>query len=549
MRKIYTLIIAFCMTLALMAQPGRIGQPQIQQRQPQMQPQIQRQPQMQQQATSIDAELQKLLVAEGAISALYVEDVDEKKIVESAIRGMLEELDPHSTYLTPEENDKSNETLMGSFEGIGVQFNMVEDTLFIVQPIPDGPSEKVGILAGDRIVTVNDTAIAGVKMSQESIMKRLRGPKGTKVVLGINRRGVDELIHFTVTRDKIPVNTVDAGYMIRPGIGYIKISSFGATTVQEFEEKLSDLRRQGAQSLILDLQGNGGGLLMAAVGIANEFLNRDQMVVYTEGRRSPRSAYMADGRGRFRDGKLVVLVDEYSASASEIVSGAVQDWDRATIVGRRSFGKGLVQRPIEFHDGSLVRLTVAKYYTPVGRCIQKPYGKDVDYGDDILERLNHGELTNRDSIHFPDSLKYSTMIERRTVYGGGGIMPDIFVPLDTTRTNQYYRKVTAKNVVLNTSMQYAERNRRMLQRRYRTFADYNRGFEVGNDVLKLFQDKARDAKVDFDEEQYNESLPIFKTQLKASIARLIWGMNAYYQVIQELDETIQRAVKYMETGQ
>ena len=549
MRKIYTLIIAFCITQALMAQPGRIAQPQIQQRQPQMQPQIQRQPQMQQQATSIDAELQKLLVAEGAISALYVEDVDEKKIVESAIRGMLEELDPHSTYLTPEENDKSNETLMGSFEGIGVQFNMVEDTLFIVQPIPDGPSEKVGILAGDRIVTVNDTAIAGVKMSQESIMKRLRGPKGTKVVLGINRRGVDELIHFTVTRDKIPVNTVDAGYMIRPGIGYIKISSFGATTVQEFEEKLSDLRRQGAQSLILDLQGNGGGLLMAAVGIANEFLNRDQMVVYTEGRRSPRSAYMADGRGRFRDGKVVVLVDEYSASASEIVSGAVQDWDRATIVGRRSFGKGLVQRPIEFHDGSLIRLTVAKYYTPVGRCIQKPYGKDVDYGDDILERLNHGELTNRDSIHFPDSLKYSTMIERRTVYGGGGIMPDIFVPLDTTRTNQYYRKVTAKNVVLNTSMQYTERNRRMLQRRYRTFADYNRGFEVGNDVLKLFQDKARDAKVDFDEEQYNESLPIFKTQLKASIARLIWGMNAYYQVIQELDETILRAVKYMETGE
>ena len=548
MRKIHTLIVAFCITQALMAQPGRIGQP-MQQRQPQMQSQVQRQPQMQSQATSIDAELQKLLVAEGAISALYVEDVDEKKIVESAIRGMLEELDPHSTYLTPEENDKSNETLMGSFEGIGVQFNMVEDTLFIVQPIPDGPSEKVGILAGDRIVTVNDTAIAGVKMSQESIMKRLRGPKGTKVVLGINRRGVDELIHFTVTRDKIPVNTVDAGYMIRPGIGYIKISSFGATTVQEFEEKLSDLRRQGAQSLILDLQGNGGGLLMAAVGIANEFLGRDQMVVYTEGKRSPRSGYLADGRGRFREGKLVVLIDEYSASASEIVSGAVQDWDRATIVGRRSFGKGLVQRPIEFHDGSLIRLTVAKYYTPVGRCIQKPYGKDVDYGDDIIERLHHGELTNRDSIHFPDSLKYSTMIDRRTVYGGGGIMPDIFVPLDTTRTNQYYRNVTAKNVTLNTAMQYTERNRRTLQRRYRSFEDYNRDFEVGHDVMRIFLDKAKDAKVEYDETQYQESLPIFKTQLKASIARLIWGMNAYYQVVQDLDETIQRAVTFMETGQ
>ena len=558
MRRIHVLMALLVLPVMLMAQPGRVGQPQMQQqrqpqvqpqRQPQIQPQMQRQPQMQPQATAIDAELQKLLVAEGAISALYVEEVDEKKIVEKAIIGMLEELDPHSTYLTPEENDKSNETLMGSFEGIGVQFNMIEDTLFIVQPIPDGPSEKVGIMAGDRIVTVNDSAIAGVKMSQEAIMKRLRGPKGTKVDLGINRRGVKELLHFTVVRDKIPVNTVDAAYMIRPGIGYIKVSSFGATTVDEFEDKLADLRRQGAQSLILDLQGNGGGLLMAAVGMANEFLGRDQMVVYTEGRRSPKSGYVADGRGRFRDGKLVVLIDEYSASASEIVSGAVQDWDRATIVGRRSFGKGLVQRPIEFHDGSLIRLTVAKYYTPVGRCIQKPYGKDVDYGDDILERLHHGELTNPDSIHFPDSLKYSTMVKHRTVYGGGGIMPDIFVPLDTTRTNQYYRNVTAKNVVLNTSMQYTERNRRSLQRRFKSVEDFKNGYEVGPDVLKLFQDKAKDAKVEFDDSQYQECLPIFKTQLKATIARLIWGMNAYYQVIQDLDETIQRAVVYMETGQ
>jgi carboxyl-terminal processing protease len=554
MKKKIILLAALVMPMMLMAQPGRVGQPQVQpqrqpQIQPQMQPQMQPQRQMQPQATSIDAELQKLLVAEGAISALYVEDVDEKKIVEQAIKGMLEELDPHSTYLTAEENDKSNETLMGSFEGIGVQFNMVEDTLFIVQPIPDGPSERVGIMAGDRIVTVNDTAIAGVKMSQESIMKRLRGPKGTKVDLGINRRGVNELLHFIVTRDKIPVNTVDAAYMILPGVGYIKVSSFGATTVDEFETKLADLRTKGAQSLILDLQGNGGGLLMSAVGMANEFLGRDQMVVYTEGRRSPKSGYVADGRGRFRDGKLVVLIDEYSASASEIVSGAVQDWDRATIVGRRSFGKGLVQRPIEFHDGSLIRLTVAKYYTPVGRCIQKPYGKDVDYGDDILERLHHGELTNPDSIRFPDSLKFSTRIQHRTVYGGGGIMPDIFVPLDTTRTNQYYRNVTAKNVVLNTSMQYTERNRRMLQRRFKTFEEYNSGFEIGNDVMKMFLDKASDEKVEYDEAQYQDCLTIFKTQLKATIARLIWGMDAYYQVIQELDETIQRAVKFMETGQ
>ena len=540
MRRIHILFAALLMPLMLMAQPGRMVQPQIP-RQPQ--------PPMQPQATAIDAELQKLLVAEGAISALYVEEVDEKKIVEKAILGMLEELDPHSTYLTAEENDKSNETLMGSFDGIGVQFNMVEDTLFIVQPIPDGPSERVGILPGDRIVSVNDTTIAGVKMSQEAIMKRLRGPRGTKVNLGIVRRGVKGTLSFTVVRDKIPVNTVDAAYMIRPGVGYIKLSGFGATTVDEFEEKLIELRGQGAQSLILDLQGNGGGLLMAAVGLANEFLNRDQLVVYTEGRRQPKSGYLADGRGRFRDGKLVVLIDEYSASASEIVSGAVQDWDRATIVGRRSFGKGLVQRPIEFHDGSLIRLTVAKYYTPVGRCIQKPYGKGVDYGDDIIERLHRGELTNRDSIHFPDSLKYSTMVDHRTVYGGGGIMPDIFVPLDTTKTNQYYRNVTARNVVFNTSFKYVERNRRSLQRRFATFQDFNKGFEVGPDALKMFLDKAKEENVEFNEEQYQECLPIFKTQLKATIARLIWGMNAYYQVIQELDETIQRAVVYMETGQ
>ena len=540
MRRIYILFATLLMPLMLMAQPGRM-----------VQPQLPRQPQspMQPQATAIDAELQKLLVAEGAISALYVEEVDEKKIVEKAILGMLEELDPHSTYLTAEENDKSNETLVGSFDGIGVQFNMVEDTLFIVQPIPDGPSERVGILPGDRIVTVNDTTIAGVKMSQEAIMKRLRGPRGSKVNLRIVRRGVKGTLSFTVVRDKIPVNTVDAAYMIRPGVGYIKLSGFGATTVDEFEEKLTELRGQGAQSLILDLQGNGGGLMMAAVGLANEFLNRDQLVVYTEGRRQPKSGYLADGRGRFRDGKLVVLIDEYSASASEIVSGAVQDWDRATIVGRRSFGKGLVQRPIEFHDGSLIRLTVAKYYTPVGRCIQKPYGKGVDYGDDIIERLHRGELTNRDSIHFPDSLKYSTMVEHRTVYGGGGIMPDIFVPLDTTKTNQYYRNVTARNVVFNTSFKYVERNRRTLQRRFATFQDFNRGFEVGPDVLKMFLDKAKEENVEFNEEQYQECLPIFKTQLKATIARLIWGMNSYYQVIQELDETIQRAVVYMETGQ
>lgn len=498
--------------------------------------------------SAIDANIQKLLVAESAIANLYVDEVNQEELVKNAIIGMLEELDPHSTYLTPKENESTQETLTGSFDGIGVQFNMVQDTLFIVQPIADGPSERVGILAGDRIVAVNDTAIAGVKMSQEAIMKRLRGPRGTRVKLGIVRRGVNDVINFDVIRDKIPVGTVDVSYMILPETGYVKISSFGATTVQEFEEHLEKLQQQGAKSLILDLQSNGGGLMMAAIGIANEFLERDRMVVYTEGRAQPKSGYVTDGRGKFRRGKLVVLVDEYSASASEIVSGALQDWDRATIVGRRTFGKGLVQRPIEFHDGSLVRLTVAKYFTPSGRCIQKPYGKDVDYGDDILERLHHGELTNPDSIHFPDSLKFETMLEHRTVYGGGGIMPDVFVPLDTTRTNQLYRDLTSKSTIIQTAMKYAEANRRKLLRAYPDADSYINNYKVESDVYKLLEKQAKDSGIGFEKEQLDECYTVVDTQLKALIGRNLWGMTTYWRVIQALDQTLLRAVELLENG-
>lgn len=528
-RRLLTVILAL-LPLALAAQPGRM---------------IARQAQPSRQA-SFEENLQKLLVAETAIANLYVDSVDEDELVRNAIVGMLENLDPHSTYLTPKENESSQETLTGSFDGIGVQFNMVEDTLFVVQPVVDGPSEKVGILAGDRIVSVNDTAIAGVKMPQEAIMKRLRGPRGTKVVLGVVRRGVAGILNFTVVRDRIPVNTVDASYMVKPGIGYIRISSFGATTVDEFEQKLSELKSQGMKDLVLDLQGNGGGLLVAAIGIANEFLERDRMVVYTEGRTSPKSIYKSDGRGKFRTGRLVVLVDEYSASASEIVSGAVQDWDRGTIVGRRTYGKGLVQRPIEFHDGSLIRLTIAQYFTPSGRCIQKPYGKDIDYGRDIAERLQHGELTSPDSIHFPDSLKYSTLVEKRTVYGGGGIMPDVFVPLDTARTNQYYRDVTANAVVLQSAMQYAEKNRRQLLRRYDDVEAYLSDYKVGDDVYDMLEKKASDAGVAFDEQQFNHVKPIFDVQLKALIGRNLYGMQAYWKGMESLDNTLQKALQLLE---
>lgn len=497
---------------------------------------------------TIDSQLQKLLIAESAIENLYVDKIDNAELVESAIRGMLKELDPHSTYLTPDEVEKSNESLQGNFDGIGIQFNMIEDTLFVVQPLPNGPSEKVGILAGDRIITVNDTTIAGVKMSQENIMKRLRGPKGTEVKIGVKRQGLDELVYFNVIRDKIPVNTVDAAYMAADGVGYIKVSSFGLTTLQEFREKMKELQSAGAKSLILDLQGNGGGYLHAAVELANEFLERDQLIVYTEGRRSPRSGYRATGNGMFRKGKLVVLIDEFSASASEIVSGAIQDWDRGTVVGRRSFGKGLVQRPIEFHDGSMIRLTIAQYFTPVGRCIQKPYGEDIDYAADIVKRLESGELTNADSIHLPDSLKYQTKIKGRTVYGGGGIMPDVFVPLDTTRTNKYYSEVTAKGCVLQTSLSYVEKHRKQLERRYKTYESFNEKFIIDDDILQLLQDKALAANIDFDEKQWNEVLPIFKIQLKSLIARNIWSMNEYYQSMSELDDILQQALKLLDTN-
>lgn len=374
----------------------------------------------------------KLQLAEFAISNLYVDKVDEGKLVEAAIIRMLEELDPHSTYSDPEEVKRLNEPLQGNFDGIGIQFNMATDTLFVIQPVSGGPSEKVGILAGDRIIQVNDTVIAGVKMSTEEVMRRLRGPKGSKVNVKVQRNGVNELLPFTIKRDKIPVYSLDATYMVNSTTGYIRISRFAATTGDEFRTALHKLQSQGMKDLILDLQGNGGGYLNAAIEVCDQLLGKKELIVYTEGRRNPRSEFEAKGDGDFLNGRLVVLVDEYSASASEIVTGAIQDWDRGIVVGRRTFGKGLVQRPIDLPDGSMIRLTVARYYTPSGRCIQKPYESVEQYNRDLIERYNRGEMLSADSIHFPDSLKARTLKLGRTVYGGGGIMPDYFVPIDTT---------------------------------------------------------------------------------------------------------------------
>ncbi len=489
--------------------------------------------------------IRKLQLAEFAIANLYVDKVDEHKLVEDAIKGMLEKLDPHSAYSTAEEVKRMNEPLQGNFEGIGVQFNMVEDTLFIIQPVSGGPSEKVGILAGDRIVTVNDTTIAGVKMSREDIMRRLRGPKDSTVKLGILRHSFKELLYFDVVRDKIPLHTLDAAYMIRKGIGYVRISSFGATTHSEFVEAVANLRKQGMKHLILDLQGNGGGYLNAAVDMANEFLEADELIVYTEGLRSPRREFKAKGTGKLRKGKVVVLIDEYSASAAEIVSGAIQDWDRGLVVGRRSFGKGLVQRPLDLPDGSMIRLTTARYYTPAGRCIQKPYDDKKKYKEDLLNRFNKGELIHADSIHFPDSLKYATRKKGRIVYGGGGVMPDYFIPLDTMRYNKYHRDLAAKGCIINTCLRYIDNHRVELKEKFKDFDAYNLHFNVSTELLEQLVDSGKKAGIMYDESQYNVALPMLQVQIKALIARDLWDMNEYFRVMNETNESVIKAIELL----
>ncbi len=497
---------------------------------------------------SSNSPIRKLQIAEMAISNLYVDSVNEDRLAEDAIRGMLEKLDPHSSYTTAKETKAMSESLNGSFEGIGVQFNMQQDTLLVIQPVTNGPSEKVGIVAGDRIVSVNDTAIAGVKMAREEIMKRLRGKKGTKVRLGIVRRGIGEKLHFTVTRDKIPVKTIDGYYLIRPQVGYIRIGSFGATTYDEFMTCVHDLQAQGMKDLILDLQENGGGYLQAAVKIANEFLHQNDLIVYTVGRRVPRQEYRAQGDGKLIDGKVIVLINEFSASAAEIVTGAIQDQDRGQVVGRRSFGKGLVQRPIDFPDGSMMRLTIAHYYTPSGRCIQKPYKKGAldDYSKDIENRLEHGELYSADSIHFADSLKYTTLRLYRTVYGGGGIMPDYFVPLDTTQYSRFHRQLAAKGIIINANLRYVDTHRAQLKKQYPTFSSFLKNFEVPQSLIDEIVAEGKKQKVTpKDSAELDHTLPYLRTQLKALIARDLWDMSEYFQIMNEQSDVVRRAVQLL----
>lgn len=516
-----------------------------------------------------ESTLRKLAIATMAISSLYVDSVDDTKLAEDAIRGILEKLDPHSSYSTPKEVKALTEPLQGNFEGVGVQFNMLEDTLLVVQTVNGGPSEKVGILAGDRFVTVNDTAIAGVKMSKEDIMRRLRGPKGTKVKIGVRRGGIADMIYFTVTRDKIPLNTVDASYMLRPTIGYIRLSSFGATTHDEFTACIKELKKQGMTDLVLDLQDNGGGYLQAAADVLNELLEQGDLLVYTQGRTVRRQEFRAKGNGIFQKGRVVVLVNEYSASAAEIVSGALQDQDRGTVVGRRTYGKGLVQRPIDLPDGSMIRLTVAHYFTPSGRCIQKPYvkGDKKDYLHDLENRFKHGEFTCSDSIHFADSLKYETLKLRRAVYGGGGVMPDYFVPLDTTRYTKCHRELSAKSIILNANLRYAEKARKELLARYgkepypggvnyvpegkavkKGFAAFAREYTVPQELLDgIFEEGKRQGITPKDDAEREKTEKMVARQLKALVARDLWTMTEYFRIVNEDNDFIKCALERLDT--
>ena len=504
---------------------------------------------------SLDANT-KLRFAEAAIMQLYVDSVDENKLVEEAITAMLESLDPHSQYSNAEETKELNEPLNGNFSGVGITFNMNNDTLYVIQTVAGGPSERVGILAGDRIIAVNDTAIAGVKMKNTDIMKRLRGPKGTKVDVKVLRRnkGLSDTIDFRITRADIPIYSVDAAYMVDDKTGYIRLNKFAAETADEVIKALKDLKKKGMDRLILDLTDNGGGYLNASVELLGEFLEPGNMTVYTEGLNSPRNNNYAQPSGSkplFDEGRLVVMTNQYSASASEITSGAIQDWDRGLIVGRRTFGKGLVQRPIPLPDGSMIRLTVAHYYTPTGRDIQKPYqkGNSKAYRSDILERFNNGELMHADSIHFVDSLKVETLKHHRPIYGGGGIYPDKFVPLDTTEFTNYYRDITAKGLINTFVINYVDEHRKDILKEYKNDDNFTRNFKVTSEMLRELYDMGEKEGIEYKEEEAQTSEPLFSMIIKGLIGRDVFDNSTYYKVYNTHDPIFKEAYRLINSDE
>lgn len=480
------------------------------------------------------------------IEAQYVDTVNEAHLEDQAIMEMINSLDPHSSYIPAEELKEVAENLQGNFDGIGVEFAIINDTITVVTPISGGPSEALGIRAGDKIIEINDTTVAGIKITNEQVVGKLRGVKGSIVEVAIQRRGTKELIHFDIIRDKIPIISVDAGYMLDDKTGYIKINRFSATTSDEFMQKLLALNQQGMSQLILDLRQNPGGYLNAAVDIADEFISGKNLIVYTEGRSYRRKDYKARRTGTFEEGKLIVLVDEGSASASEIIAGAVQDWDRGTIIGRRSFGKGLVQDQYDLNNGGALRLTVARYHTPSGRCIQKPYeeGNGEDYGEEINKRYKHGELQNADSIKLDDAdtTTYRTLVEGREVFGGGGIMPDIFVPLDTSRFETFV--IRARSVIPEFAYKYYGEHGAEFKG-YPDVQTFRRNYQVSDALFAHFKAELK-AQLGFvDEKLLNRERQYLATFIRAYIARQLYGSDGFYPIIQDTDDMLLKAIAEM----
>jgi carboxyl-terminal processing protease len=492
-----------------------------------------------------DASL-KFMEMMNLIRNYYTDTVNEEKLIDDAIAKVLEDLDPHSSYVKAKDVKRSEEPLVGNFEGIGITFQILRDTIMVLEVIPSGPSEKVGLMAGDKIVKVNDTIIAGIKIDNDGVIKRLRGPKGTKVKVSMARNGSDKLIDFVITRDKIPIYSVEASYMATPTTGYIKVVRFSATTVEEFSKSLRVLREKGMKDLILDLQGNVGGYLYTAVDMCNQFLGDKELIVYTQGLHSNYQPYVSNNNGQVKEGKLIVLTDEGSASASEILAGCVQDNDRGLLVGRRTFGKGLVQKPFGLTDGSQIKLTTAHYYTPSGRNIQKPYGEDnKDYREDYTRRLESGELFGKDTFHFDDSLKYTTLKAKRTVYGGGGVMPDFFVPIDTSANSEFSTQLVRKGIENSFCLEYVDKNRAALMAKYPTGDDYFNNFTVTEEILKEYFAKAAVDSVIPKPEELAKSGNVIKIRLKAIIGRNLFDTQMLHRVINTLNNTYIKALEIM----